>query len=396
MRDIDGKRLMNDVRQGMGLDLVKEQYKINTDTLREQYFNKEIFNIGDIVESNNQPFEILDRGSNYLVVVDSNGETSRKWIQDVIMSEQTMFTDAQFRPELDEIPSQVSFKGYTTKHLDRASGAAKAFLETIRNMGDKDPVAVLTALKSTDEYLSITAEDVLEGGQENAEDLTKWNAAHLKAKRMLEHMGEFAFHAQYWHIYKDQLDKAVYAVRIVNNTKDDQGPLAEAAIVDPHKDKLKVARMIASILGVDDPEKSSNPENLVNTALRKTKSLNKDSLKIVSKMLKLATEVGINYDLKYAKNMKLTEEQQQLAMDRAQRYGRRYPNPIDNAWVLGEGKAPSIVADKNKVGNMASLRPDDEKKLIAERAEKEKAWKDGDLDQVTEVDEEIKIGRAHV
>ena len=61
--------------------------------------------------------------------------------------------------------------------------------------------------------------------------------------------------------------------------------------------------------------------------------------------------------------LKLTEEQQQLAMDRAQRYGRRYPNPIDNAWVLDEGKAPSIVADKNKVGNMASLRPDDEKKL---------------------------------
>ncbi|MEN9678919.1 MAG: hypothetical protein RLZ57_48 [Actinomycetota bacterium] len=36
----------------------------------------------------------------------------------------------------------------------------------------------------------------------------------------------------------------------------------------------------------------------------------------------------------------------------------------------------------------ASLR-DDEKNLINERAEKEKAWKSGDLDQVTEVDEEL-------
>ena len=51
----------------------------------------------------------------------------------------------------------------------------------------------------------------------------------------------------------------------------------------------------------------------------------------------------------------------------------------------------------------AALR-DDEKNLINERNEKEKNWKEGALDQVTEVDEELiaqvlsasKIGRAHV
>ena len=78
MRDIDGKRLMNDVRLGMGLDVIKENIKIKKDDLRERYINKEIFNIGDIVESNEQRFEIIDRGTNYLTVVDSNGQTSKK------------------------------------------------------------------------------------------------------------------------------------------------------------------------------------------------------------------------------------------------------------------------------------------------------------------------------
>lgn len=368
MRDIDGKRLMNDVRQGMGMDVIKERFKFNVDELREKYFRKEIFNIGDIVESNSEPFEILDRGSNYLVVVNSNGETSRKWIQDVVMSEeQTLFTDAQFRTEPDEAPEQISFKGFTTNNLNRAPGAAKAFQRTIQNMGEKDPIAVLNALKATDEYLSLTTEDVLRGGKENAEELTAWNAAHLKAKRVLEHMGEFSFHAEYWHTYKDRLDKAVYAVRIVK-ADDDSDSITESTMLDPNKDKIKVAKMIATILGVDDAEKSSNPENLVNSALRKTKSLNKDSLKIVSKMLKLADEVGIKYDHKAIKNIQksnLTEEQTQLAMERAERYGRRYPNPIDTQWALSEGKAPPITIRKGEVGSAASLRPDDEKKLTA-------------------------------
>jgi hypothetical protein len=126
-------------------------------------------------------------------------------------------------------------------------------------------------------------------------------------------------------------------------------------------DKLKVARMIATILGFDDAEKSSNAETLVNNALRKTKTLNKDSLKIVSKMLKLADEVGINYDKKSIKNISksnLTEEQFQLATERAERYGRRFPNPIDNFWI-NEVKINKTIKslpkdDAEKIENLAA------------------------------------------
>jgi hypothetical protein len=63
-------------------------------------------------------------------------------------------------------------------------------------------------------------------------------------------------------------------------------------------DKIKVARIIATMLGVDNAETSSNPENLINQALRKvrTKALNPEALHILDKMLNLATEQGIQYD----------------------------------------------------------------------------------------------------
>jgi hypothetical protein len=363
MRDINGKRLMNEVRQGLGLDIIKEHIKLNFDELRERYYKKEIFNIGDIVESNNESFEILDRGSNYLVLVNSNGQTSKKWIQDVLMSENQTYTNNQFQDAPDVLdPLEITFKGYKTKNLHNAPGAAEAFRKTIRNIGTFDPASVLNALKATDEYLKITPADVLKGGKENQADLLKWSNNHLKAKQALDKQGEFVFHADYWYSYKDLLDKAVYAVRII--TSDNPISDLDESTMDPNKDKLKVAKMIASVLGVDDTEKSNNPENLVNSALRKSKSLPKDSLKIVTKMLKLADEVGINYDRKIIKaTHTLTTEQVELAEARAEKYGRKYPNAIDSAWAIAESRTPSIVASKTKP-NLSSLRPDDEKKLV--------------------------------
>lgn len=350
MRDIDGKRLMNDVRLGMGLDVIKENIKINTDALRERYINKEIFNIGDIVESNEQRFEIVDRGPNYLTVVDSNGQTSKKWLKDVVMTEQQLYTDAQFQDKDCECDSEeVSFKGYTTKNLHNAQGAAEAFTKTINNIGNLDPVSVLNALKYTDEYLKITPADVLKGGKENQDILLKWSEAHLKAKQALDKHNEFIYHAEYWYLYKDLLDKAVFAVRIITSDNPNSD-LDESVMLEPNKDKLKVAKVISSVLGGED-DKSSNPETLVNNALRKAKNLPKDSLKIVIKMLKLADEVGINYDHKIIKTPEV----------RAESYGRTTPNIVDK--ILSEKKAESIVASKTKP-NLSSLRPDDEKKLI--------------------------------
>ena len=84
MREIDARRLMNDVRDGFGLSPVKEHIKFTTNQLRERYFQGQIFNIGDIVESlDGAHYVIVKRGTNHLLVKDSAGNLQSKWIHEV-------------------------------------------------------------------------------------------------------------------------------------------------------------------------------------------------------------------------------------------------------------------------------------------------------------------------
>ena len=87
LKDADAKQLMNDIRIGMGKESISEDCSI-----REQYFQGKIFNVGDIVESDEIQYTILCRGANYLFLEDQNGTKIKKWLQDVtpIQSEETM------------------------------------------------------------------------------------------------------------------------------------------------------------------------------------------------------------------------------------------------------------------------------------------------------------------
>lgn len=83
IRELDSRRLMNDIRIGSGLEPIKEQINLVKDDLREQYFRGEIFNVGDLVENNGVEYEIVKRGSNHLLLKDSAGKLISKWIQEV-------------------------------------------------------------------------------------------------------------------------------------------------------------------------------------------------------------------------------------------------------------------------------------------------------------------------
>jgi hypothetical protein len=270
------------------------------------------------------------------------------------MSEQTLFEDIQ----PGTIPSEITFKGYTTKNLHHSEDAIRAFIQTIKISGDHDPVSVLNALKATDIYMGINDKHLEQEQVPDEKDLNQWEDAHLRAKQALERNGDFLHHLDYWHMHGTEIELMINQFR-ASTANGMTEELTDKTLKT--NDKLKVARMIATILGFDDAEKSSNAEVLVNSALRKTKTLNKDSLKIVSKMLKLADEVGINYDKKAIKNISksnLTEEQFQLATERAERYGRRFPNPIDTAWVneakvFVKGK-PLPKDDVEKIENLAA------------------------------------------
>lgn len=164
LTELDGKRLMNEIRQGMDMDIVKEQVKFETHDIREKYFAGEIFHVGDIVESQGEVYQIVKRGSNHLLVEDQQGNKISKFPQDLQISEK-------------------EFKGL-------------------------------------DEMLIKSA------------------------------------------------------------------------------DKLKVARIIASSLGMEDVDEKTGAEQMINTSLRKIKSKNltPEAWKILGNMLKLATDAGIKYD----------------------------------------------------------------------------------------------------
>lgn len=294
VRDIDGKLLMNELRQGMGLDPIKEEVKFTIDVLREKYFKGEIYHIGEIVESNGQQYEIMDRGSNYLVVVDKTGELHRKWIKDVTLCE----------PITEDIkpgyaPKEISYKGYTTQNLHHSADATKAFQDTIEkansNKIENDPVAILNALKATDTYMKLNDMHLQKGKSPTEKETQQWIDSHDAAKKSLDKLGEFPHHLDYWNTHKTELQlmsndfketgKGEFSEELTNKT------------IRP-SDKIKVARIIGDMLGVDNPERISSPTQLINMGMRKLKNkvMRPELLNVLSKMLKLADELDIKYD----------------------------------------------------------------------------------------------------
>ena len=113
-RDLDARLMMNEMRKAAGLEIIKEEVKFSVDQLREKYFKGEIYHIGDIVESAGQQYEIMDRGANYLVVVDNKGDLHRKWVKDVSIVESVKKPTGSLK--------KACWKGYTAVGLKTKNG----------------------------------------------------------------------------------------------------------------------------------------------------------------------------------------------------------------------------------------------------------------------------------
>lgn len=303
---VDAKRLMNEIRDGMGVDKIKESVKFEVSSLREKYHNGEIFLIGECVEDEQGVYEILDRGTNYLTVVDSEGTMQKKWITEVSQTYMSLYEDDQHT----ENTMQISFKGYLTKNFDMCQGAVDAFNDLIHKGGD--PVAILNAIKETDAYLGHEKAAV---ATQQAEQLDNFMEHVKRAKQYLTSLGDLEHH--------EYIDGHVSEMqRLVANYKEGgkEEAFGEELTVKTLKnsDKIKVGRMIASMLGVDKAESMSNPEQLVNTGLRKirSKSFNPESLNILDRMLELADNVGIAYD----KNLLHSKLKETVEVDKDSKY----------------------------------------------------------------------------
>lgn len=286
LTDLDAKRLMNDIRKGMGLEIIKEHVFLVKDTLRELYFAGEIFHVGDIVESAGEQFEIVKRGTNHLLVKNSEGALSSKWLKDVQLVEDVTQAYA---------PTEIKFGGYTTKNLHHSEDAASAFQDTIKRFGETQHAAVLDALVATDTYMGLSDMHLKQGKPPTDAELETWKQAWNHAAEHLTKLGELDHHRDYLDNHKHEME-----LMLSKYKEEGKGEMNEDLSDKTLKnsDKIKVARIIADAFGVENAETSSSPEQLVNTGLRKIKSkpFTADSLKIIGNMLQLAAEVGIKYD----------------------------------------------------------------------------------------------------
>jgi len=139
IRELDGRRLMNDVRIGLGLEPVKKQLLLVKDKLREQYFCGEIFNEGDVVESNGEMFTIVKRGSNHLLLKEQSGNLVSKWIQDVKPTEEKQMKEAVIQQNgTDKLEPSTTDTG-AKQDITKPTGKTKGFL-TFYNYNTKDQV----------------------------------------------------------------------------------------------------------------------------------------------------------------------------------------------------------------------------------------------------------------
>lgn len=299
--DIDGKRLMNEIRQALGIEVVKEQIVFERNELREAYRTGKIFNVGDFVTDGNSTYEIVDRGTNYVTVVNECGNMFKKWLDSI----KPTHVVEDIRP--GPAPAEISFKGYKTKNLHHSEDAIRAFQTTIQRYAEgkiTDAVAILNALKATDTYMKINDSHLEAGEMPDKEELAAWHEAHDKARDSLNRIGEFMHHFDYWHTHEHEIQDmennftpetqgAEFADSIELN-----GTLIEMKFSS--SDKIKVARVIATALGLEEVENTSNPEQLLNAALRKIrgKTMREEYIDVLHKMLQTANEAGIQYDQK--------------------------------------------------------------------------------------------------
>lgn len=280
----DAKRLMNEIREGMGLTKIKESIKYEVSDLREQYFAGKIFNIGDLVEDAAGAYEIIDRGANYLTVVNSEGSMFKKWLNEVTEAEKSLSKLGLVSESV--VDSEVGFKGYRTSNFHNSEILQTCFRDLCETT--VDPAGVLLALKSTDAYLEamtslrseVTLEAVdsfYENWQQSEEKFISFGSESV--------MDEINSHFE---IIDNKLQKDIDSLDEVLSKKTLRGGM----------DKIKVGRMISAMLGNDRAESSSNPEMLVNLGLRKirTKPMMPMSAAILKRMLSLADELGIDYD----------------------------------------------------------------------------------------------------
>lgn len=203
-------------------------------------------------------------------------------------------------------PQEISFRGYTTKNLHHSPDAALAFQDTIDRFGTKNPKEILTALKATDTYMKLNDLHLEQGKSPDEKEVNKWKVAHEMARDALNQIREFPHHQDYHHMHEHELQDLLIKYNVqtagaeMTDSYEPKGTTLEEELTDKtirQSDKIKVARVIGDMLGIENVETMS-PDIAVNTGLRKirNKRMTPELSNVLRKMVNLSQEVGIKID----------------------------------------------------------------------------------------------------
>ena len=114
------KELYMTVRRSMKIEesMWKIAPKLYPEILREEYFQGNIFNVGDIVENMNTGVrgEIVTRGSNYVIFIDEEKRIHRSWIKDLSYHPKVLEIGTDdYRKYVQRMTPGESIKSFTKK-----------------------------------------------------------------------------------------------------------------------------------------------------------------------------------------------------------------------------------------------------------------------------------------
>lgn len=237
--------------------------------IREKYLNGELFVLGEIVVDKNERtiHEVVSLGSNYLTVVDAEGELSKKWLTDVVPAE-SLREDFEDLRRKRSSKNQVAFAGYKTKNFTHE--IFELFKPIIKEH-KKDKFQVLNLVRVTDELLGESAKLSLSN--------------HTKVKTLIERSEKYLakINRLQEHTYVSELSDQLSLFEL------------EEGLKVSSMDRDRAAKIIGDALGVAT---EGTPEEVVNEAaqLMKEGKYTPEAWKIAGKMFSMASDVGINWN----------------------------------------------------------------------------------------------------
>ena len=247
------------------MDNIKKRLK---EDIREKYFEGELLHEGDIVinKKTETIHEIVNCGTNYLTVVDDQGNISRMWIEDAVVAN-TLREDFDSVRRRRSTNNQIAFCGYKTKNF------SKDIFETFKPLLKENinKFVLLSLIRGTDELLS-------ESMSVTANNYCKTRALFAQTGKLLSKINK-----EIDHTYRFDI------VEKLNEFELNEG--FELTGVDKHR----AAKIISSAL---DVEYASTPEETVNNAILaiNESAYTQDALNLIGRMLNLATSSGINWN----------------------------------------------------------------------------------------------------